>query len=745
MASRNILCLSCLLLLAFAPVAASQGPESFPPVYKSKQPPTPEELNQRASLHQYLFGVLCERDDRLLEALKAYEKAAELDPKAPATFKAQVAILIILDRPGDALDRAEKTLALDPDDFKLAFVLARLHQSQGSFKEALRALEKAAAQPSLKDFPALAQQIYFDLGGLYESTEAFAKAAAAFGRAADILDHPELLLMEGPFHRPLIQSKAAETYERIGHLHRKAKEFDQASAAFKKAQTRLPERAGRLNWNLAQVAHEQGQADQALAYLDEYLRLQPLAPEPYHLKIDLLTKLKRPGEILPWMEKTVQADPHNSGLKLLLAREFQKAGQTAQAEKTFKQLAEDAPSPEVYRGLFKVIHEDPSRGMVQVLFQLNKALAEAAKKPPLPNDVARAKAMIGALRDDVALAKDLVDVAFRLGKGDEDLELDTLHLLAGLADKHRKTDEAERFYRTCLKVTPVGLEHLVYGGLLRTLWKGRKYEAIIEVCKEGLGKAKATNRLLFHNDLARAHARLGRFKEALAAVDQAIDLAGDQHVLTIKLTRVRILIQAEQFDQAEKECAAMLKEFHQPGDVLEVRSLLSHVFSAWKKMARAEEQLELVLKMGPANATANNDLGYLWADQGKHLEKAEELIRRAIDLDRRQRKLSREVAEEDQDNAAYIDSLGWVLFRRGQMEEARKELERAVKLPGGEDPTLWDHLGDVYYRLERYPDARRAWETSRELFEKEERRKGDERYHEVQKKLKSLEKVTGMK
>ena len=41
-----------------------------------------------------------------------------------------------------------------------------------------------------------------------------------------------------------------------------------------------------------------------------------------------------------------------------------------------------------------------------------------------------------------------------------------------------------------------------------------------------------------------------------------------------------------------------------------------------------------MLRFDPGNATANNDLGYLWADQNKNLKEAEEMIRLAIDADR---------------------------------------------------------------------------------------------------------------
>ena len=61
---------------------------------------------------------------------------------------------------------------------------------------------------------------------------------------------------------------------------------------------------------------------------------------------------------------------------------------------------------------------------------------------------------------------------------------------------------------------------------------------------------------------------------------------------------------------------------------------------------------------------ASNDLGYGWADAGKNLDRAEALIRVAV--------------EAEPDNQSFLDSLGWVLYKRGQFDEARRHLEQAI-------------------------------------------------------------------
>jgi Tfp pilus assembly protein PilF len=185
----------------------------------------------------------------------------------------------------------------------------------------------------------------------------------------------------------------------------------------------------------------------------------------------------------------------------------------------------------------------------------------------------------------------------------------------------------------------------------------------------------------------------------------------------------------------------LLREYNQPGQVREIRATLASAYSAAHEPDKSEEQLRLILRADPNDATANNDLGYQLADQGKELEEAERMIRRALELDRRQRGSGTAVgADGDEDNAAYVDSLGWVLFRRGRLEEAGRELQRAASLPGGDDdPTVWDHLGDVRFRQGDRPGAGAAWKKALALYDAGTRRPAEERYREIRQKLKLLE------
>jgi tetratricopeptide (TPR) repeat protein len=110
--------------------------------------------------------------------------------------------------------------------------------------------------------------------------------------------------------------------------------------------------------------------------------------------------------------------------------------------------------------------------------------------------------------------------------------------------------------------------------------------------------------------------------------------------------------------------------------------------------SQAEADFNLALRLSPDQPAVLNYLGYAWADMGRNLDQARELIQRA--------------AARRPNDGAITDSLGWVLFRQGNVQEATKLLERAVGLEP-EDPTINEHLGDAYWASGRKIEAQYQW------------------------------------
>lgn len=114
---------------------------------------------------------------------------------------------------------------------------------------------------------------------------------------------------------------------------------------------------------------------------------------------------------------------------------------------------------------------------------------------------------------------------------------------------------------------------------------------------------------------------------------------------------------------------------------------------------KATDLLRKSIALDPENsAEACNYLGYMWADHNMNLDEAEAMIRRAL--------------QSEPNNASYLDSLGWVEFRKGQFDRALDDLLRAAKTAGREDPVVFEHIGDAYLKLNRTREALEAWQKA---------------------------------
>jgi tetratricopeptide (TPR) repeat protein len=716
-------------------------PKDRPKIHVPLKAETKNELDHREAVKLYGIAMLHERANRLLEAVRVLEQARQLDPDAAPVHRALCPLYLALDRLEDGLSAGRKTVDLDPGDIESWYLLARQYRGHNRSKDAVAALERATQCDGLKDHPEQKTRVWFDLGVLHENAGEHLAAEKALREVVAVLENPQALLEDSDLSREQITMQAAETYERLGRVCLKAGRHDAAIEAFRAAQKKDSRREARLAYNLAEVYEARGDLAESLRSLNAYLQTQPQGTEAYRRRIALLEKLGRSDQVLPELQTAADADKYNIGLKLLLAAQYAKRNRKAQAEDIYQTLLKTSPSVEVYRGLMTLSDPADTRDMQKMLSLLDetmKAASEHDKQPVNPARAVEARAMLQVLREEPELVGGLLTAIPSRLTGQQPVCWETRYYLAVLAARADKLDQAETLYRACLTGYNRLHEAEAYSGLLQVLTQGRKHKEIIDVCHQGLQTATGTSRVLFEDGMAHAYLALNKLDKAIEAATSAADHANEENRCYCRRVRAHILAQAGRIEEAVQECQGMLKEFRQAKDVRAIRYTLSNVYSTAKRSAEAAEQLQLILEQDPNDATANNDLGYMWADEGKNLEEAEKLIRKALAIDREERTKGKAVGpDSDQENAAYVDSLGWVLFRLGRLPEARKELERAVTYPDGrDDPVVWDHLGDVCSRLNDLARARACWQKAVELYDQGLRRKADDRYKDIKQKLK---------
>ena len=191
---------------------------------------------------------------------------------------------------------------------------------------------------------------------------------------------------------------------------------------------------------------------------------------------------------------------------------------------------------------------------------------------------------------------------------------------------------------------------------------------------------------------------LGRKDEAFARVRELQgDASADDDARRGAYLLEAELKQKNEDDAGELEVLARgLSAYPDDINLLYARGL------AWERrdqIDRAEADLRKILVTDPENVGALNALGYTLADRTTRYQEALELIDRA------------RTAEPDQ--AAIIDSYGWVLYRLGRNAEALVELRRAFTLQ--KDAEIAAHIAEVLWVSGNKEEARKYFEESRKL------------------------------
>jgi tetratricopeptide (TPR) repeat protein len=236
-------------------------------------------------------------------------------------------------------------------------------------------------------------------------------------------------------------------------------------------------------------------------------------------------------------------------------------------------------------------------------------------------------------------------------------------------------------------------------------------------------------------------AKLGQIDEADRIIDKLLDpktkeLGNLEFKAGVRQEAGRYGDAVKLFKQLIKQVGKdeKLKEEAKTRIVNRLHYQLSGVYIDMNQVDDAVQELRGLLVKEPDNASYNNDLGYILADHDRDLPEAEKMIRKALDEDRKHRKAHPDETE-DQDNAAYLDSLGWVLFKKKDYQEAAKYLKQASEATNGQHVEILDHLGDVYQALGKKADAVEAWKKA--IRAKTSSKREDQRKLSVEKKMKA--------
>jgi tetratricopeptide (TPR) repeat protein len=714
-----------------------------------------------------LFGAARALEDRRQwsDAAALLQEALKIDPDSVAIARRLSRIYVgALGRPDLAVQYSKRVLAAEPSDSDTLTRLVDFYNQTNDPASAEALVQEVLANPKLEAHAPGRLMAQFELGSLYAGPlHDVGKAADAFAKVIEALDDKSANRLSGRDQQRVLGNDPGVSYLKFGLMFLAAKRLEPAAKAFERGLV-YDEDNPQISLLMADTLLKLNQGERALSLVERSIQRQPQGVESYELLARVLTALKREKEITPRLEEAARRDSKNVPLQYVLADRYRETGQAEKAETLYKELLNSQPTPQTYGALAASLFKRKKAA------DLLRVFSEAFKRPGSPEAEAVAPQLKAAAADS-AIAEAMLDSGLDLLSFDPPRlpPKSAFEVLAVVANWNRGPARRNRGLEKLVKLRHLQLEQspspIVYSEIADAQSRLGRFADAATTVLEMIAKYPTEKTARVLSFLADFHRKAGHNEALKQTVNEALKLEpadGDSQIkLAYLLSDIgqldgaaRVLREASKREpnnwaydatlggllskfgrdeEAIKILESLLKRFPDNEDVIKlVRQTLSIAYVNLGNFVKGEAELEILLQKFPEDPGPNNDLGYLYAEQGKNLEKAEVMIRKAL--------------SEEPSSKAYLDSLGWVLFKRGKAKEALEPLKRAVERMKSEveqggtaDATILEHLGDVYFQLHEVDKAVDIWKEA--ALAAEQAVPPDKRLVEIRKKLGSLEKL----
>lgn len=466
----------------------------------------------------------------------------------------------------------------------------------------------------------------------------------------------------------------------------------------------------RLAQRAAEIAFFERNNVRALEAAELWYALDPASLDASQTLSGLLINAGRGEEALPHLERLLAAESTNVAegflqLNRLLARNADRKATLSivqrlaakypripEAQGAVAQAAVNAQEDEIaIRAAREALRlkpdwEFPALLAAQILSKRSATEASAELTSYLRRNPASAEARLALARSLIAEKKyPEALVEFKRVESAAPNNPDVLYALGLLALDSKDYASAEKYLKNVLAHEPRD-RNLVYLYLAQAMEEQKRYgEARSWLSQVGRGDQyfNAQSRI------AQSLAKEGKIEEGRAHL-QAIVALNNQQRVQLVLAEAQLLRDAnrnrEAFDVLEKS----LDKLPNHPDLLYEYAMTAEKI---ERIDILETNLKKVIQLKPDYAHAYNALGYSLADRNERLAEARDLIEKAL-----------KIAPDD---AFIIDSMGWVLYRLGELGRAHDLLKKAFE--ARPDAEIAAHLGEVLWKMNRRAEAEKVW------------------------------------
>jgi tetratricopeptide (TPR) repeat protein len=627
------------------------------------------------------------------------------------------------------LDRALplllRSFELDSNNLNVRLKLGLVYLAMGKLKEARdEAIHVMDRKPDDEEAPILLAEASAAPKAAEETRQRLQKALQTTGEKAPLqvalgnlaFRQHDLKAAEAAFKRALaIDAKSSAAYSALGNLYWAQGDLKQAEQAFQAAAGLAPLRSPK-QLRHAQFKMQNGDMEVGRRLLEEIVQKAPDYLPASAMLADLAFREKRYDDCDALLKKILVRDPINYEAMLLSGRLKLVKGDTAKAISEFEGMLFRYPRAAFVRyqlALAHLVDNEPgkARGVLAEAVSLNPELVEAVLL------LAELKIRAGDVISTVVLLKQFVQQRPQVAQA---------WLL--LAEAHRalnNLDDALEVYRKFEEVFPKSPEVALQTGLVR-LQQGKKDEArkaFEEALQRAPGYLPALDQLvgmdMADKQYAVALQRVGKELEknpkqaelrflqakvylaqqdkvqAEVALRKVVELQPDLHAAYFLLAQ--LYVNSNQRQRAMEELFAVVAK--DPKDVSSLM-LIGMIYDHEKDHKSAADAYEKLLAVNPKFGPALNNLAYLYSERFSKLDRACELASKA-----------RELQPKDPFTA---DTLGWILYKKGQYSTALNLLrETAGKLPT--EPEVQFHLAMTHYMMGEEEPARLVFQHALQL------------------------------
>ncbi len=483
-------------------------------------------------------------------------------------------------------------------------------------------------------------------------------------------------------------------------------------------QTRDP----RLARRAAEMAVAAKQADDTLAAVRLWYKLDPESDEATQYFVGMVVTSEKIGELEPVFEERLREAPAaRRGVLLfqvqqLLGRAKDKEAAIAMLERLVEPY-DKTMEAQIVRAQIALVRGDKALAR-------SHAQAALAIKP----DAEIALLMLAQVTEDEAQVVTMMEKFIKRNPNANDVRAAYARVLVNRKDY----PAARREFETLLKVQPDNAATLYALGILATQMDDARgaetyFTRFVDVLGRNPNDERDPSRALlilsqlaeergdlpgamawldkvpentdaqtrFNAQLRRAHlvGKGGNLAEARRLLGE-VKPAEPERQAQIMAAEAQLLRQANQLPEAYAVMEAATQRFPKNPDLLYDFALLAEKLG---KVDVMETQLREVMVQAPDNHHAYNALGYSLAERNVRLQEAYGLIAKALEM--------------APDDPFIMDSMGWIHYRMGNLNEAEKFLRRAYGLR--KDPEIGVHLGEILWQKGRKSDAQALWRDAR--------------------------------